>query len=68
MNPFKKLTKKNLSSSLVMKGTDHLKKNLDNIYDKIMDVVVTQAHLPNQLTQNQDIITPYPLQILQQKI
>jgi flagellin-specific chaperone FliS len=68
MNPFKKLTRKNLSSSLVMEGTDRLKKNLDDIYDKIMDVVMTQAHLLNQLTQNQDIITPYPLQILQQQI
>jgi hypothetical protein len=26
-----------------------------------------QNHLPNQLSQNQDIITPYPLQILQQQ-
>ncbi len=51
-----------------MEGTDRLKKNLDDIYDKIMDVVMTQAHLLNQLTQNQDIITPYPLQILQQQI
>jgi len=41
MNPFKKLARKNLSSSLVMEGTDHLRKNLDDIYDKITDVVVT---------------------------
>jgi hypothetical protein len=31
MNPSKKLAKKNLSSSLVMEGTYHLKKNLENI-------------------------------------
>jgi hypothetical protein len=31
MNPFKKLARKNLSSSSVMEATDHLKKNLDNI-------------------------------------
>jgi hypothetical protein len=31
MNPLKKFVKKNLSSSLVMEGTNHLKKNLDNI-------------------------------------
>jgi hypothetical protein len=31
MNPFKKLVGKNLSSSLVMEATDHLKENLDNI-------------------------------------
>jgi len=29
-----------------MEGTDHLKKNLDDIYDKIMDVVVTQWRTP----------------------
>jgi hypothetical protein len=31
MNPSKKLAKKNLSSSSVMEGTDHLGENLDNI-------------------------------------
>jgi len=31
MNPSKKLVGKNLSSSSVMEGTDHLKKNLNNI-------------------------------------
>jgi hypothetical protein len=30
MNPFKKLVRKNLSSSLIMEGIDHLGKNLDN--------------------------------------
>jgi hypothetical protein len=32
-----------------------------------MDVIVKGLHLPNQLAQNQDIITSYPLQILQQQ-
>jgi len=31
MNPSKKLVGKNFSSSSIMEGTDHLKKNLDNI-------------------------------------
>jgi hypothetical protein len=32
-----------------------------------MDAIVIGLHLPNQLAQSQDIITPYPLQILQQQ-
>jgi hypothetical protein len=40
MNPSKKLVGKNLSSSSFMEGIDHLKKNLYNTNDKIMDVVI----------------------------
>jgi hypothetical protein len=37
MNPFEKLGGKNLSSSSVMEGIDHLRKNLDNISQKNYD-------------------------------
>jgi len=41
MNSFKKLVGKNLPSSSVMEGTDHLKKNPNNILT--MDVAMTGA-------------------------
>jgi hypothetical protein len=44
MNPSKKFARKNLSSSLVMEGIDHLKKKTLTISnEKIMDVVVIKA-------------------------
>jgi hypothetical protein len=41
MNPSKKLVGKNLSSSLIMERTDHLKRKPNNILT--MDVVVMGA-------------------------
>jgi hypothetical protein len=41
MNPSKKLVAKNLSPSFVMEGTDHLKKNHNNILT--IDVAMIRA-------------------------